>query len=575
MPVQSNPPRRLGRMVASLQSDVWAKLRSKSAYNGITNEVVTSVFSSGLYGVVGRYLPTSGTSKPLHPGDVVQVGWLRGEPVVILDHTAKRAKGVSVEEEGASVVEELFLSGGRIYLRNGDQFADIAPIPSAQFDLNIDQVSWGVGSPDYFAVVGRRSGGSSGGLIAVYRLNRPEADQPFPEGFTIEAEQVALYDLDLDAQAFGTLDVSVPGGSATAPLKMRSSATVIRNVVTDVPNPAFPPPPEFFSITVTATIASRATYAAVGANGDLLVGVTISATFSAVDFDGLVIQTGNVSGSFHLGSMLVNLTRGTVVENRVRAALTSGLPFKEALLPNACHAMVGTIGWSATPNVGPTGDPGDIAAVLSLSSNAAGFPTLNNAAMQVLNGVQLAAAVHQACWSPRENTLLKVIGEFPQTVVSIPNASFFFNIPIFQGSRTHVLWNSPLNSLVFLRDLRTQAEGQVGTAVSPALQAAPTKRTLYCVRSGLVFSPGNFAAPVPPDPPEGQYNDRFFVDGASGDEINVDQTALSPIEDLAVQGSVKNAEEPLEIDIVLNGSGVDVQSVNSPDLLPGQDTAEP
>lgn len=107
MPLQNNPPRQIGTSIQRSQNDQYAVERGAGAFNGITEETITATNSDGSYGVANTWLTTSGVSQPINVGDIVKVGWHGGKPVVILSHTARRAKFVPPPPVGGPIVEML------------------------------------------------------------------------------------------------------------------------------------------------------------------------------------------------------------------------------------------------------------------------------------------------------------------------------------------------------------------------------------------------------------------------------------------------------------------------------------
>lgn len=159
MPLQSDPSRRYLRAVLRVQSREFAVPRGGNAFNGITEEVITAVAGGGFYEVAGRKLTTMGTSGPLKAGDVVNVGWRGGIPILILYHTNRRVKGVANVAPANPVVEELFVAQRPdgvtdVYFRNYDQ---TVPLEISRFGIaNPSTVKWGPANDRFFIQVGTK-----------------------------------------------------------------------------------------------------------------------------------------------------------------------------------------------------------------------------------------------------------------------------------------------------------------------------------------------------------------------------------------------------------------------------------
>lgn len=133
MPIQNNPPRQIGTSIQRSQNDQYAVERGGGAFNGITEEAITATNADGSYAVGNTWLTTSGVSQPINVGDIVKVGWHGGKPVVILSHTARRAKFVPPPPVGGPIVEMLLaaptatfavnhsLDSLDVYFRNANQ----------------------------------------------------------------------------------------------------------------------------------------------------------------------------------------------------------------------------------------------------------------------------------------------------------------------------------------------------------------------------------------------------------------------------------------------------------------------
>lgn len=131
MPIINNPPRQLGTIIPYIQDKQIATDRQTGAFNGITEESVSTINDDGSYSIRGQSanLTTTGVSSVIEVGDVVRVGWKGGVPVAILAHTARRAKFVPPGGAPGGVIEELFISlqNGKyvVFYRNADQVTQL------------------------------------------------------------------------------------------------------------------------------------------------------------------------------------------------------------------------------------------------------------------------------------------------------------------------------------------------------------------------------------------------------------------------------------------------------------------
>jgi hypothetical protein len=444
MPLQSRLTRQIGTAIPNVQNDQYAQDRGEGAFNGITDEVIDFVYSDGSYGVSGMHLTTTGVSQPLVVGQVVQVGWRGGVAQAILSHTALRSKYTPPQPNPANgIVEEIFVSNDNIWFRNADQFTQILPnktggagkVPLTSNDLGLTSMStvhWGKGDASFICVEGAivLPGPVVQIVWVVIRLNRPKPNEPFPAGFKVRATVVQLYNLSTDPFQFGTFAAVVnPGGHITsAPLKY-INATIVQTGTPD-------------TVVITTARAPQPVFQAVCPNGDLL--VTIEVTGDATG-------SGVAQVAFVLGSVLINVTKSVVVENRMASALSTQVFDDQTSGTSPVCTLLGESEITVTTGRAPV-DAGQITVLSVLGKKPADTGTFNNYALlgpARFQGEDTRFAPPDVgsifCYPTRATLILSIVGEFPGVLDSFPGSSSgptqsFF--PRIQGSRTMLLYGT-------------------------------------------------------------------------------------------------------------------------------------
>jgi len=231
MPIQNNPPRQIGTAVQRSQNDQYAVERGEGAFNGITEENVTAINPDGSYQVVNEWLTTSGVSQPIQVGDIVKVGWHGGKPVVILSHTARRAKFVPPAQAGGPIVEMLLAAPTAtpssishstdaldVYFRNASQLTLLKcrdQIIAAGFTISLGSFflvpnSWGLDQRHFMVQFSDQV--STHLIIAIFRLI---GDNKTPLTGAAKATLTSTIDLTASLIPLGTVswDENVLGGS--------------------------------------------------------------------------------------------------------------------------------------------------------------------------------------------------------------------------------------------------------------------------------------------------------------------------------------------------------------------------
>lgn len=229
MPIQNNPPRQIGTSIQRSQNDQYAVERGGGAFNGITEETITATNSDGSYAVANTWLTTSGVSQPINVGDIVKVGWHGGKPVVILSHTARRAKFVPPPPVGGPIVEMLLAAPTGpvtittvvekldIYFRNANQLTLLncrAQIEAAGFtilntSLGLTPNSWGQDRRHF--LVSFTNGTNNHPCIAIFHLTGSSTTAITG---TAQAKLDSVLDLATINISLGSIswDQNVPGG---------------------------------------------------------------------------------------------------------------------------------------------------------------------------------------------------------------------------------------------------------------------------------------------------------------------------------------------------------------------------
>lgn len=492
MPIQPDPPRRVFQSVKILQSDLWAKLRSKGAYNGITVETITEVFSDGSYGIVGRRLTTSGVSSPFKPGDRVEVGWVQGEPVVIVSHAARKAKGVMPQDEAVGVPEVLYSPEGNqsILFRNYDQWATVtyaAGESPKELGLTAASGAWGHGSADLFTARGRSA--TMDDMVVVYRLVRPEANTPFPPGAEISAELVRLYNLTTDTHVYASSTLTVETIDLSESDTASADWTINGGQIT-VSLGIFP---------VATTRAVGLRVVGVAPNGDLMMLLEIQTSDAGQPSVGFVMFQGQ---------MLINHTRHTVLANHVASMdgtiyLIRGGPSDPCVPLFTCTAAV---------SPGVTAAQGGQIHPMSFTGSNPEDPedpdapgTYNNYALvgpAAFFGADFLGTAITHCYAKAADFKVSVVGEFAQgDIATIPTPfGAAFIVPTVRPSRfTLAVWSGLAADPALILDVEKARSSLMGGDASTLLsQLTPAE-------SGLVY--------VQPISNADPFDGQFFLGG--------------------------------------------------------------
>lgn len=513
-------------------------LRARFSLSGgrVTIETVQAVYARGEYGVRGMRLPTSGTAQ-LKVGDRVAVMWRGGQPVLILAHQARRAQFGSPPAARPSVIaEQLILyhnpANGKdeVWFRDGSRtvrIVDDAP-PGAAGGL----IHWGQGSANYFCLAS-----GSGGQFAVYRLDRPEDDEPYPEGQDPTATLVKHYVLvspPYSDVVFGTVDAdhSLPL-SATGDLKYN-----------------------------TLVLAEGT-----GAEADVQVSVTSSPRYGGITEDGELVVTVRVFGSGtgnnptsgsggELGSFAVNVDTSAVLANHVVASTT----FNVYGSPSTPCQSFGTVTLTISPGVGSASDAGRID-VLSFKK-VAGVSALNNYLLDGPSFIEFAAG----CEAPTTAMItLRVVGQYAQTVGTHGYAAL--GDPRFrtQASRTRVLWAAYVAGTpddLHMTDLAHQVDAIIGNDPDAIFEFhTDLFPLLLCAAADMVYAPGTNVAP---------YTDQFFAGGIDRTTGAITLTEADPEQDSTLDdlAPLDGIPEGTAEEVVLVGAdSTDIHILNSPAVL--------
>lgn len=581
MPNVSSPSRQLVPAVQDIQNDKLAQSRGQNAFDGITDEVVETVFGNGLLTIQGQgeHLTTTGIAAPIQPGDSVRVGWRRGVPVVILSHTAQRGKFVPTFGGARGIVEELFVVDEsspaiirQVWFRNVDQFVPIQFIldngnsgndPIARGLTAIASVQWGLGDADYFTVSGPNV--TSETIILVYRLQRPRKNEPFSQGQKVKAKLVRAYNLSTDPFTFGTLTMTganlglSQSGSITGPLKYIALYSA----------PAGPGPTDS---PVNLRFESVLGIARVAPNGDLLVPILVRGQAATG-------QTGQTSVEFDFGSLLVNVTRSLVLQNRLGISLAATVYVTPTSPPPTC-TPIATV--NASVSLGGLNSSAGQITLLSLTgvdplnpADTALTGTFNNylllgpawVSVETVRvedppGTIIGAIV---CGPPRGDLQFSIIGElaanntnfasFAGNSVSQPVAA----LALFQGSRKMVLWVSDRDittpNALRIRDLVKGVTSSILGNPNSVLGVGSSNPLLFLTQAALVYSPFDSRTP---------FDHQFFVQGHAADTgiFTINLAALKPISDLKDQAKLAPAKNTRQIALARAGTNI-IQVLNS------------
>lgn len=568
-----------------------------------TTESVQETLESGEVVVRNRTLPVTGEVRGrIRPGDDVVVAWdARDQPRVIVKHQARRAQpALPPPLIGGGVVEELFTNDFgallEVWLRDETRFEPIEFVAAGEEAEPADDPSslgftggvarWGKGSADFFTFDGDLSGGARG--VAVYRLSRPTANEPFEEAEPVRAVLVRLYNLTTDPFAFGTIAVSASSldltqtGVATGPLKYVATYSKAEGAGPD----EAPWPIQIEAVTRVAGVAP---------NGELLVVVEVGARAP-------LGQVGETDAVFSPGSILVNVPRALVLANHLAASLGATIHGSPQPTP-FCTALGTTL---VTVSMGAGAAQAGAITVLSLTGANPAQPddpaqpgTFNNYLLMHPAFVNVEPVRVEdppgnvlgfhACSPARSPVKLSIIGEYEALnaeFAEFPGSALGASVsqaPRLQGSRTMLVW-APYTSLgvaldgaLEIRDLESGLTRPVagdpdrifGSETFPPWGNFPvndlTIRPLVLLQASTIYSPRGEAAP---------FDEQFFhafsrtaENGIEGLDVDVPVEDSNLEEQAALLGV--EAEDTARLELLDSGSG-DVQALNSERLADRQ-----
>lgn len=554
-----------------------------------TLEVIEGEGPGGTYMIRGFATKTRAASFQAEIGDVVTVLWQRGKPFMILDLATRRGPAVDDAFGGAGAVEEIFFrdqgSDRRIWLRNGTDFRPILFTKQSgsnnrvigTLPVEIVDVQWGKFDPDYFVIRGFVIE-TTFRFIAVYKLNRPAKNEPFPKGFKIVPKLISMNIIQAPGgPSFGTLSVTNLAGTGSNPLRAFSSASATGQAI--VTGPSGPTAAQ-----LTTTAICQADYAGVAPGGDLILHLFVRSD-NTINGPG---PTDDAFCSYTVGDLLVNWTRGTVLaahapdrSQEIFVRVVEGPP------PVFTCISFGT----STTSTGHDTDSGARGQLRMISMRAGAIPSappvLNNYFLDAHEDLTASGSQNSEICYPGGGQLftasvLSVIGEFGQTVATLATGGTLLTAerPRYQASRTHIFWAKILGNgeyvtpkQLFLTDLRkatspTSVVGAfpelvlLGSAAVPSGIPQFCDRRMVAVRSGLIYAPVGPSTKVPPE----VYNTNFFVDAPIDQSVPLKRSTR--LKDPAKLKLVKLAAEK---DIILSEDN-DLQSLNTI-LLGGSKTA--
>lgn len=437
MPIISNPSRVLLGGVREVQDTNLAQQRGDSEFTGITEEVVAEATGNGLYRIDGRneLLATSGVQKPIAIGEIVDVAWRGSVPIVILSHTARRAKHVPpIGNPAIPVVEELFSANNTIWFRNSTQFTQLLPpgestTPVTPGDLGLSSIGlvhWGKGNANFVLVEGLLTGD----VVWVFcTLNRPKKNEPFPNGTKVRITPVKAYNLSASAATFGNYSITVdPGGHiASADLKYVNTQISVSGAPDTSVN--------------MSTIATTAQFQAIAPNGDLLVTLSL---FAQAD------GAGVAQVAFKLGSLLINVTKSVVLANKIANVLTTQVFDNQTPAATPVCTVLGSAEFAINTGGSAVG-AGDITVLSVKGEDPNEVGTFNNYALLGPARFQGADTLFSPppgsifCYPTRPDLLLSIVGESFGPIENFPGSDQGPSVsqtPLFQGSRTMMLFGT-------------------------------------------------------------------------------------------------------------------------------------
>lgn len=509
----------------------------------ITEETVRTVAGNGEITIQGReeIMTTTGVSNgQVHVGDIVSVGWRNGSPVVVLSHTAQRAKFVPTGGEVNGIVEELYVAEvdgeAQVWFRNFDQFGPLvyAEDTSSPTDLGIEIVNvvWGIGTANTLII--RGVNGSLDVIFLVYTLNRPEDNEPFPTGFEIEATLVASYNITTDPATFGTFTLtgSGPGQSGNV------SAPLAYLVTLNLPSGAGAgdsPFPVIGTVQISQVMVSP--------NNDLLVVLRVQAAH--------VGDSGRTDQTFDMGSLLINVTRGgLVLANRLADSQSSQV----YVTPSSAFVctLVGQI--QVDTSDGGSVNTAGVITLLSTTGSNAEDPFDPDAPGTFNNFVLLGPATVYAeavrvenppgnilgeifCNPTRATLELSVQGEFSSRNIVFaefpgsPDGPSVSQIVRYQGSRTRLLYapyierGGPVGPF-FIRDLEAGVSQSSNNpdpdqvfGIGPPTEPNVQNPLIFAAGPTLIYSPFSDILVT-----LGEADSQFFVEQDDFDFDNVAPT---------------------------------------------------
>ena len=440
----------------------------------LTQERIDTVRPDGSVVIRGTLLPVTGQGVPLLAGETVAVAWRDGKMDVVMRNMGRRgAGGATFVPTAAAVAEEFVpsIATDAIFFRDHQNFV---PVDYAQareaagMNTNRPLLTWGIGSTSFVVMRGTNDDGDL--IFGVCRISRPKVDQPFPKVEKVTLTLLRAYNLTTIGHTFGTATAAHSfGAGATIMLPVGYVGSV--STTTNMPAGG------------VLSIENRVSSPAIAPNGDFII---------CVDSEVRAISTSFVTDvELHTGTKIVNVTRFTVLENKMTTALTASF-----LTP------LGNVAF--TCNTGESPDrSGEVLALLSLNgSKATEAATVGNFVMQ---GPAFILGL------PRPALQLVVVGQLAQTLGALAGGDIAeAETARLQGSRTAVVW-APTGSVtgprrLLIADLiKRKVSALVGNpnllfgtappAPQPFTNGFPASRALFLGRDGLVYSPRDLVSP--------------------------------------------------------------------------------
>ena len=549
----------------------------------LTQEKVDSVLEDGRVVIRGNILPVTGR-VPIIAGETVVVAWRDNKMELVMLNQGRRSGGAASDvQQVTGIVEELFLSGDdlQVWFRNADQFKPLVFVDdqgngaNAPIALNFQGGApfWGLGDADFFVFSGTLVGGNR--AVAVYRLNRPTKNEPFPAGHRVTAQLVNVYNLTTNATTFGTM--SITGTDVGVTQTGTASGDLRYAAVYSLPSGAGPTDPPFL-----IRIESLVDAAYVAPNGELLVVIRVRAQ---------TIETAQTNPTFEMGMLLVNVDRALVMANHVAGAMTATVYLSTSSIP-VCTA-IGTA--DVATSVGVSAAEAGTITVLSLTGADAANPsspnqpgTFNNyllrAPATVFNGGTVITTPPSVifCGALPAASTLSVFGELADgndAFATFPGnrGQTEAQIVRYQGSRTLIIFaaygegGTPTGPPT-VRDLRARVSTPITGSAELIFRDGPpvpnaARPLIQMLQASLIYSPFDNRAP---------FNHQFFVAGhnsATG-VVDINLAALRKLTALAEQAKLKAATSATQVSLVTSG-GQSRQALDSQLNLGGRFQAGP